>query len=80
MCMPPPPHIRPVYRHLFAEERFDLNQAPEQKQFFNIFKKLLEKWSPILQKFLKDDDDQVQTSLIVHDDDICDQGGVDVFV
>jgi len=60
MCMPPPNHIDPVYHCLFQIRDLDLTMKPHQKQFLITLTELLVEWGPILQKFLKDEDDQVR--------------------
>ena len=69
MCMPPPPHIRQDYRPLFAKEHHDLSKVTDQKKFLAILKNLVTEWSAILQRFLKDEDDQVitRTAPFAHD-------------
>lgn len=59
MCMPPPANIRPLYHPLFSNQSYNLGKVPDQKKFLATLANLLKEWSPVLQRFLKDEDDQV---------------------
>eukprot|EP00210_Caulerpa_lentillifera_P002171 g2085.t1 len=60
MCMPPSEFIKPIYRSLFPSVGINLTAKSDQKQFLTSLTNLLTEWGPILQKFLKDEDDQVE--------------------
>ena len=59
MCMPPPANIRPLFHPLFSDQLLDLGKVTDQKKFLELLTKLLNEWSSVLQRFLKDEDDQV---------------------
>lgn len=77
MCMPSPNHVRPIYRSLFSDRMLDLSQNSDQSTFLKSLQSHLQEWSPVLVKFLKDEDDQVRMNV---DNFISGIGGVDVHV
>lgn len=61
LCMPPTQAIKAEYRDLFPKDPKDLSTPEGQRDFLVEFMKLIKEWAPLMQKFLKDDDDQVLT-------------------
>lgn len=64
LCKPAPNHIKDSYKTLFQTENFDLKTKDGRQQFKDTFKNLLEEWSPLLFKFLRNEEDQVILNFI----------------
>lgn len=59
LCMPPTHAIKAEYKDLFPKDAKDMGTSGGQKDFLVEFGKLIKEWAPLMQQFLKDEDDQV---------------------
>lgn len=63
LCLPAAPRVRGEYRALFPEEAPDTETKAGKAELLAAFGRHLAEWGPMLQRFLRDEDDQVsQTS------------------
>lgn len=60
LCLPAPSWVSPEYVSLFSADAPDSNLKEGKLQLLARFKKQLNKWQPLLRRFLTSDDDQVR--------------------
>ncbi len=59
LCLPAAPRVRGEYRALFPAEAPDTESKAGKADLLAAFSRHLAEWGPMLQRFLRDEDDQV---------------------
>ncbi len=63
LCLPASARVRAEYRDLFPERGADTGSKEGRAALLAGFQAQLREWAPILQRFLKNEDDQVRTKI-----------------
>ena len=59
LCLPAAPRVRGEYRALFPDQAPDTESKAGKADLLGAFGRHLAEWGPMLQRFLRDEDDQV---------------------
>ena len=74
LCAPAAPHVASEYRPLFPADAPDAATAAGKLALLKRFRALLGEWGPLLRRFLRSEDDQVELLLTL--EEYCAQEGV----
>ncbi|BDA43794.1 Translation initiation factor eIF-2B subunit epsilon [Coccomyxa sp. Obi] len=74
LCLPAPPRAKADYHSLFADTAPDTATPTGKTELLTRLQRLLKTWAPLLQKFLRSEDDQVDLLLTL--EEFCGEEGV----
>jgi translation initiation factor eIF-2B subunit epsilon len=67
LCLPPPPGIAKEYESLYATDKPDISSDSGKLELLKRSLGSLKRWTSLLQKFLKNEDDQVEVLLTLEE-------------
>ena len=74
LCFPAPKTVSKEYKDLYASESLDVSDKTLRATFLKHLRSLLQEWGNLLQRFLKNEDDQVE--LLLTFEEYCSDDGI----